>query len=425
MTPLRHPAAQALERIAILDALRGAAILLILFVNIGEMGASETVRAGLDWSSLDATVFTIFRLFLFGTQRGLLQLLFGAGIVILAGRRSPRLFYRRSLLLAGFGLINVFALLWEGDVLVIYGLVAVFVFPLHRLRARWLLLLVPLFACWSTWRAVPYYEDQHRLAAAISVAQEHQRGRMPLTSADRQALNDWRAQRTDGPLSPAIVKDRADELAAREGGVLPYARLHWHRWLSEAHSSFALVVLGEAAATMILGMALWKLGIIQGQRSRSFYMALMLAGYAAGIAARGCGLPALFSFRPDPSPGPLLDEWGRLAITLGHLAAVNLLAKTGCALRPLQAAGRGAFSIYLLQSAICLWAVFAPWGPPLWNRLSYPGLSGVAIVIDGALLLAATWWFRRFAIGPLEWLWRSLAYGARQPWRAARPVLPA
>jgi uncharacterized protein len=423
--PPRRPAALALERIAILDALRGAAILLILFVNIGEMGASETVRAGLGWPPTDAAVFAFFRLFLFGTQRGLLQLLFGAGIVILAGRRSPRLFYRRSLLLAGFGLVNVFALLWEGDVLVVYGLVALFVFPLHRLRVRWLLLLVPLYACWSSWHGWPDYVDQRRLAQAVAVAREHRREHVPFTQADLTAMRDWQAQRIDGPPSPAILKDRAAELHARQSGVFGYARLHWHRWLAEAASSFALVVLGEAAATMVLGMALWKLGIIQGRRSRGFYLVLMLAGYAAGIAARGCDLPALFAFRPDPSPAPLLQEWGRLAIVLGHLALVNLLAKRGWALRPLQAAGRGAFSIYMLQSAICLWIVFAPWGPPLWNRLSYPGLSVVALAIDAVLLLAATWWFRRFAIGPLEWVWRSLAYGERQPWHTPRPVLPA
>lgn len=27
----------------------------------------------------------------------------------------------------------------------------------------------------------------------------------------------------------------------------------------------------------------------------------------------------------------------------------------------------------------------------------------------------------RFQFGPIEWLWRSLTYGKRQPWRASQP----
>jgi uncharacterized protein len=43
------------------------------------------------------------------------------------------------------------------------------------------------------------------------------------------------------------------------------------------------------------------------------------------------------------------------------------------------------------------------------------------------MLIAAPWWLERFRFGPLEWLWRTLTYGERQPMRradrAAVPVL--
>jgi len=28
---------------------------------------------------------------------------------------------------------------------------------------------------------------------------------------------------------------------------------------------------------------------------------------------------------------------------------------------------------------------------------------------------SSTWWLRHYRYGPLEWLWRSLMYGERQP----------
>ena len=72
------------ERIASLDVLRGVAILFILIMNISPMGGYEFVLFDLrypTWTAADywTTLFT--RTYLEGTQRGLLELLFGAGIM--------------------------------------------------------------------------------------------------------------------------------------------------------------------------------------------------------------------------------------------------------------------------------------------------------------------------------------------------------
>ena len=77
------------ERIASLDILRGIAILFILFMNIPWMGGYEFILFDPrypTWTVADywTTLFT--RTFLEGTQRGLLELLFGAGIMIMARR---------------------------------------------------------------------------------------------------------------------------------------------------------------------------------------------------------------------------------------------------------------------------------------------------------------------------------------------------
>ena len=43
---------------------------------------------------------------------------------------------------------------------------------------------------------------------------------------------------------------------------------------------------------------------------------------------------------------------------------------------------------------------------------------GVAVYISQ--IVASTWWLRRYRYGPLEWLWRTLMYGTRQPMIVAR-----
>src|SRR5688572_1741644 len=72
------------ERIDSLDIIRGIAILFILFMNIPEMGG-YLVRDPriVSWTSFDQFAFA-FQSTMHGTQRGLLQLLFGAGILIMA-----------------------------------------------------------------------------------------------------------------------------------------------------------------------------------------------------------------------------------------------------------------------------------------------------------------------------------------------------
>jgi hypothetical protein len=59
--------------------------------------------------------------------------------------------------------------------------------------------------------------------------------------------------------------------------------------------------------------------------------------------------------------------------------------------------------------------VFA--GIGLYDRL---GSAQALLVVAGiwtALLVACPAWMRRFRFGPVEWLWRSLTYGQRQPLR--------
>ncbi|WP_339428539.1 DUF418 domain-containing protein, partial [Pseudomonas sp. RA_105y_Pfl1_P41] len=123
-------------RIAVLDILSGVAILCILFMNINDMGQSiyasfDDIRH-LGWSQTDRIAWWLSEVFAYGTARCMLEMLFGAGMVILTDRVADkasgwvvmRRYYVRNLILFAFGLVHVFILLWPGDILHTYGLAA-------------------------------------------------------------------------------------------------------------------------------------------------------------------------------------------------------------------------------------------------------------------------------------------------------------
>jgi uncharacterized protein len=89
---------------------------------------------------------------------------------------------------------------------------------------------------------------------------------------------------------------------------------------------------------------------------------------------------------------------------------------------PLAAAGRMPLTNYLLQSVLCT-AIFYGWGLGLWGRTGAAQQLGLALAIFFALQVPLSiLWFRRFAYGPMEYVWRVLSYGRRPQTPLAQPA---
>jgi uncharacterized protein len=78
--------------------------------------------------------------------------------------------------------------------------------------------------------------------------------------------------------------------------------------------------------------------------------------------------------------------------------------------------GRMALTTYLGQSLLAT-VIFYSWGFGLFGRLDLVQQLGVVAGIWVANLVFAHLWLQRFAIGPVEWLLRSLTEGRRLPSR--------
>jgi len=428
-------------RIDVLDVLRGIAILGILYMNIPFMGTNVPVWMDdirrLSWSAADRTTWATIEIFWSGTQRGLFEFLFGAGVMVFTAKAMrpedpvavADLYYRRNLLLVGFGLIDIFVIAWIGDILFAYGLSALFLFPFRKAPAKVLLAMGLGFAAFIAVSGAVQYHERIETIRQVAALEHKQAGGAKLGEEDRKVLSDWQEKRDALDLSKPPGKKTQGmidaERKAHEAGPWALLSNNWGTWnkvFGDGNGTFFTVL--EAVCAMFIGMALWKWRVIQGGRSMRFYTAIAIAAYAVGCGLRAWGVMQAFAFDMAPRPSWITHEFARLAVTLGHVGLFNLLMQTAAGrflLAPFKAVGRMAFSIYVATSVVTLWFIFAPWGLDLWARFGWAQLALAATVIDVAMLVIANAWLRFYVSGPLEWVWRSLAYGRRQPF-ARRPA---
>lgn len=153
MTTTNTPAGSAApvnqsERIIILDALRGIALLGILLMNIPYMGLPDPSFDHLllrnEMGTINEKVWWLVNWIPEGTQRAIFSMLFGAGIILFITRLEKRTegmwpaeyFLRRQLWLLVFGLFNAFILLWPGDILFQYAIIGIVAFVFRRLSVK-------------------------------------------------------------------------------------------------------------------------------------------------------------------------------------------------------------------------------------------------------------------------------------------------
>jgi uncharacterized protein len=117
-----------------------------------------------------------------------------------------------------------------------------------------------------------------------------------------------------------------------------------------------------------------------------------------------------------------LHAWSLAAVYA--LSLVLILRKSSWRrwLAPVGALGRMALTNYVLQAVLIVPICIAF---DLFDRVT-PGLGFLLAAAAAAVQIpTSVWWLARYRFGPLEWIWRSLTYGRRQPMRAADRSLVA
>jgi uncharacterized protein len=177
---------------------------------------------------------------------------------------------------------------------------------------------------------------------------------------------------------------------------------------------------------MLIGIAMMKTGVLAGKRSTKFYVWMALISFAIGIPANCWSV--WLNIRDKFSLDSLIlanttYELGRFT-AFGYIASLLLIIKSGmlrAVTRTLASVGQMAFSNYILTSLICT-ALFEGYGAGLFGKLQRFELYAVVLFVWLVILLISPIWLRHFRFGPLEWVWRSLTYWKRQPFRITGPA---
>jgi uncharacterized protein len=187
--------------------------------------------------------------------------------------------------------------------------------------------------------------------------------------------------------------------------------------------------LWRAGGLMLLGMALFKQGVLPGTRTKAYYVKQAAGGFGIGLPLVVWGL-----FQHHATGWNMRDSfflvaqwnyWGSILVSLGWIG-VLLALRNAESLRPLlarlSAAGRMAFSCYIFETVISTLAFYGHglgWFGSVDRLQQMLFTVGVWLVI----LIVAPLWLARFQYGPLEWIWRSLTYGRAEPFVRREAVM--
>ena len=410
------PSTDAPRRIVTLDILRGIAVMGILAMNI--VAFAMPIQAYFSPDALgpaeavDRIAYALNFVFIDGKMRGLFSFLFGASMLLVidraeaSGESAASVTYRRLLWLLVFGCIH-FYLIWFGDILFAYALTGMVAFLFRNLPVRSLLAWGGILLLLQT--LIMAGSAQHAYALAGAVAG-------PNPTAD--ALKEWSdfAGEFD-----ALSSDRLKEIVALHLG--PWTGLVREQLTEHLTEPlfFAVLFGPETLAYMLFGMAGLKSGFLTGDWSNASYRKIALACLAAGIPIYAFIGWMLFS---DGFTVPGIFTWYMTAtvpfrpLMIVAYASLIILAtrRGGWLVERIAAAGRAAFTNYLGTSIIMTF-VFYGWGLGFYGSLGRAELWLVVIAMWILMLLWSKPWLDRFAYGPFEWLWRSLARLELQPMR--------
>lgn len=419
-------AAPSSTRIEALDFVRGAALFGILLMNITGFGLPEAYSnpqnaGGAEGANLWAWIIT--QVGFEGTQRGLFSLLFGASVILLTSRLEASgrpdaadIYFRRNLWLIGFGLVNAYFFLWVGDILYAYGITALFVFAFRNLApAKLLAIGVGTLILLAAWNA---YDASNMLSAhrAFAEAEAAKAAGATLSKEQQAAIEAW--QGIDAGFAVPAEKI-AEKIEERTSG---YARafLTTAPENSTMQSWFTYRYFFDVFGMMLIGMALYRWGVLTLERRTRLYVAMALGGYAIGLTVNI--VETRWILANDFSTIAFAQTFatydlGRLPMTIGHLGALLLFVRSGLFAwlrRALAAVGQMAVTNYLTHSVVCA-IIFVGFG--LYGQLERHQLYYVVFAIWTVQLVASPIWLRHFRFGPVEWLWRYLTYLKRPPIR--------
>ena len=381
--------------------IRGFALFGVLLVNMYSFGADSIA-----WNSPgDKLAFTVKHVFFDSKSWTLFSILFGLGFAVQLlradkqGVRFPALYFRRLVVLFVIGAAH--ALLYDGDILMLYAELGVVLFLVHRRSNRQLLIAsVALFLVFPL-AHLAEFDGQSSADGSLAAA---------------------RIELEEDRLTHVYVTGSFVDVVTFNADVIPENPLADITWADSGLTVLAMIlmgyligrsgILGNIPAHRILFARVRNWGLAFG------FVAIVVERWLA--ATEGYAVYQLQQAgRGAQFLGDLVFAFGTVALALGYAATIIIIAQTRrgrAMLKPLAAAGRLGLTVYLTQTLIFT-TLFYGYGFGQAYRIGPVAVSGLALMIFALQVYACQWWLKRFRFGPAEWVWRSLTYWQWQPLR--------
>lgn len=319
----------------------------------------------------------------------LFSMLFGAGVLLFMtskeskGEPALRLHYKRTFWLLLIGLAHAY-LLWDGDILVTYALCSLVVvlaykWPVERLAVVGIALI-----------SVPF------------VMQVDQ-----VTMLDHSMeLGYWTPSQ----------EELQQEVAVHQGS---WSALFADRFSSNVYSQTVAVVNRAGwrySGIMLLGMALFRWGVLSNERSSEEYLKLVVGCFTIGTTITVAGVAYLHYHDWGSVAGfswGLFNYWGSILMSISYVGIVMLFCRRsagGYIEKGLASVGRTALSNYLFQTVVAT-TIFYGYGLGLFGQVDRVEQMGIVLLIWVVQVVLSVLWLQRFRYGPAEWVWRKLTYG--------------
>lgn len=395
---MAHPRAlgPVSERIALLDVLRGIALLGILLVNIaafsGAMFLSPAEAAHLPGASLTEPLDFVLVTLVEAKFYSLFSFLFGVGFAVISDRaethgiRPTAVLMRRYFVLLGIGLVHS-TLIWFGDILVLYSLLGMVLLLFRHMSTRQLL-------TWSVsmlLAPVPLYA-------------------ILLLCLPPGTGTGWLTPEKLGWAIHAVTAGHYTDIIPVN---LYFNEFNWFRRL-------VLMFYPRVLGMFLLGFAVVRLRLLhEPSRHLPLLRTCAMWGFIIGLPA-SVGWAAVNWHQPmTPLSGAglaatVLESIGTPALTIGYVASITLAFQSAACQRVLlylAPVGRIALTNYLSQSVLGILVFYGFGGLGWFMKVSYAQTLLIALAIYAAQVVFSNVYVRYFRQGPAEWVWRRLTYG--------------
>ncbi len=398
------------ERHTILDVLRGFALYGVLLANLvwltTDMVLADARLQQLPTATVDPIARAFVAFFIDGKFYTLFAFLFGLGFALQmhrAERRAGRtvsVYFRRLSLLLFIGAIHI-ALIWYGDILLLYAELGFALLLFRRARPTVRLLVLALALA---------------VLARATFTVYHKVTKPPEVS---EGVSD---EKKDAATKEARL---AALLSGYPRVVRENIAIHWNEMVVRG---FLWLALPQIFARFLFGLYVGKRGFVE--RAAEFVPLMRRAlPWLVGAAVIGNGVGLVHRWFEHQRHMELSASWWAIAtIPLAEAGILALSAAYGCSvcvlfysstrwekrLSHLAPVGRMALTNYLTQSVVYLVLFTGAAGLQLLGRVGPAICLVLSVVIFGVQMAVSGWWLQRYRFGPVEWVWRTLTYGRLQ-----------